>query len=206
MTYPQFVESLSLLAIYAAERLRLFYPNIAGTNPCKRTRGAPKKADESSSRVHAGVGCKGRSDGDKDSQRVPGVGSSGKETRGRSADLARNKTVPTLPVVQRQGTTRCVDQAKRLNSGLGLGSARHRKFGRQIVLRLCSVLTPLRWHAVESAPCGSSLVGLWRRPTLTLLCLVESNGLAKRFQFLSDTNIEHTGKYIRVILKDHSRV
>lgn len=113
MTYPQFVESLSLLATYAAERLRRFYPDIAGTNICKRSRGALKESGESSSRAHAGVGRSGLSAGGKDPQRVPGVGSSGKETRGLPGDLARSKTVRTLPVVQRQGAKRCVNRAKR---------------------------------------------------------------------------------------------
>lgn len=33
MSYPQFVEVLSLLAICAAGRLRLLYPNVAGPDP-----------------------------------------------------------------------------------------------------------------------------------------------------------------------------
>ncbi|CAM9626931.1 unnamed protein product [Laminaria digitata] len=94
MLYPQFVESLSLLAAFSAERLRLFYPDIAGTNPCNTTPGAPKAADdESRSRARASARRNGRSAVDKYSQRaLPGVGSGGKEERGRPRDFASNKT------------------------------------------------------------------------------------------------------------------
>lgn len=111
MLYPQFVESLTLLAIHAAERLRLFYPDIAGTDPNKSIPDAPKAEDKSSSRIHAGARRNYRSTVDKYSQRVPGVGSR-KEARGRRGDLTCNKAVHALPAVQLVPGTMCVDQAK----------------------------------------------------------------------------------------------
>lgn len=126
MTYPQFVESLSLLALYAAERLRVFYPDIAGAIPKNVTPGAPtRKADgEASSRAHAGTRRNDRSTVDKnDSQRVPGADSR-KGARGRPGDLACNKAVRALPAVQLVPGTRCVDRAQKVRRhqlGRGIG-------------------------------------------------------------------------------------
>lgn len=113
MTYPQFVESLSLLAIHAAERLRFLYPDIAGTDPNspRKRPPTPKPDGESSSRAHAGARRNDRcSTADKHySQRVPGVGSR-KEARGRPEDSACKKAVRALPAAQLAPGTRCVGQ------------------------------------------------------------------------------------------------
>lgn len=128
MTYPQFVESLSLLAVYAAERLRFLYPDIAGTNPKNATPDAatPKADREASSRVHASTRRNDRSTVDKhDSQRMPGADSR-KDARSRPGDLAINMAVRALPAVPLVPGARCVDQAKIPTSKAASAWARHR--------------------------------------------------------------------------------
>lgn len=113
ISYPQFVEVLSLLATAAASRLRSLYPDVAGVEPCIRIQGSSGVEQSAiDGATGSGVDLSGSRSGpsafDKDSPaRVPGVVGVDKAKDGANLGGVVRKRAINVRAVLRMGA-RCV--------------------------------------------------------------------------------------------------
>lgn len=109
MSYPQFVEVLSLLASSAAGRLRFLYPAVAGGEPCVGVHGAlkPDKVGNSEP-ADVGIASSTRQCGfsaiERESDGASDVGG-GEQARSRTGagGLARKKATSVRAAVRLKG-------------------------------------------------------------------------------------------------------
>lgn len=84
MSYPQFVEVLSLLAISASDRLRLLYPDVAGPDPSVAVDGSLTDEKLADSSADTGTSHSGRPLSENESAEAGhGVGR-GEKTKSRN--------------------------------------------------------------------------------------------------------------------------